>query len=74
MFFEHPAQYFNKKQTQVLEHKAIDPALVAEMVEKREVARKAKNWEKADQIRKELVDMGISLEDRPDGPVWKING
>ena len=74
MFFEHPAQYFNKKQTQVLEHKSIDPALVAEMVEKREVARKAKNWEKADQIRKELVDMGIGLEDRPDGPVWKING
>ena len=28
----------------------------------------------ADQIRKELVDMGISLEDRAEGPVWKING
>ena len=49
------------------------PDVVAEMVEKREVARKVKNWEMADQIRKDLLDMGIILEDRADGPIWKIN-
>ena len=74
MFLEHPTQYFDNKQTQVLEQKSIDHAVVAEMVEQREAARKSKNWELADQIRKELVDMGISLEDRAGGPVWKING
>jgi cysteinyl-tRNA synthetase len=73
MFLEHPTRYFNKKQTRVLEQKSIDPAVVAEMVEKREVARKAKNWEMADLVRKELLDMGITLEDRAEGPVWKIN-
>jgi cysteinyl-tRNA synthetase len=73
MFLENPTRYFNKKQTRVLEQKSIDPDVVAEMVEKREVARKVKNWEMADQIRKELLDMGIILEDRADGPVWKIN-
>ena len=74
MFLEHPTQYFDNKQTQILEQKSIDHAVVAEMVEQREAARKSKNWEMADQIRKELVDMGISLEDRAEGPVWKING
>ena len=74
MFLENPTQYFDNKQTQVLEQKSIDHAVVAEMVEQREAARKSKNWEMADQIRKELVDMGISLEDRAGGPVWKING
>ena len=74
MFLEHPTQYFDNKQTQVLEQKSIDHAVVAEMVKQREAARKSKNWEMADQIRKELVDMGISLEDRAGGPVWKING
>ena len=74
MFLEHPTQYFDNKQTQILEQKSIDHAVVAEMVEQREAARKSKNWEMADQIRKELVDMGISLEDRAGGPVWKING
>ncbi len=74
MFLEHPTQYFDNKQNQVLEQKSIDHAVVAEMVEQREAARKSKNWEMADQIRKELVDMGISLEDRAEGPVWKING
>ncbi len=73
MFLENPTRYFNKKQTRVLEQKSIDLDVVAEMVEKREVARKVKNWEMADQIRKELLDMGIILEDRADGPVWKIN-
>ena len=74
MFLENPTQYFDNKQTQVLEQKSIDHAVVAEMVKQREAARKSKNWEMADQIRKELVDMGISLEDRAGGPVWKING
>jgi cysteinyl-tRNA synthetase len=74
MFLENPIRYFDNKQTRVLEQKSIDPEVVAEMVEKREVARKAKNWEMADQIRKELLDMGITLEDRAEGPVWKIDG
>ncbi|MDH3567534.1 MAG: cysteine--tRNA ligase [Desulfobacteraceae bacterium] len=73
MFLENPTRYFNKKQTRVLEQKSINPDVVAEMVEKREVARKVKNWEMADQIRKDLLDMGIILEDRADGPVWKFN-
>jgi cysteinyl-tRNA synthetase len=73
MFLDSPQQYFDNKQTQVLEKKSIDPDVVAEMVEKREVARKDKNWEMADQIRKELLEMGITLEDRAEGPVWKIN-
>ena len=44
MFLEHPTQYFDNKQTQILEQKSIDHAVVAEMVEQREAARKSKNW------------------------------
>jgi cysteinyl-tRNA synthetase len=43
------------------------------MVKEREEARKTKDWEKADQIRKQLDDMNIIIEDRPDGTIWKIN-
>jgi len=42
------------------------------LIEKREVARKAKDYKTADAIRKTLADMGINLEDRPDGVRWSF--
>ena len=42
------------------------------MIERREVARK-ENWAMADRIRNQLVDIGIILEDGPEGTIWKIN-
>ncbi len=41
------------------------------MIEEREKARKQKDFRKADKIRKELAEKGISIEDSPHGPRWK---
>ena len=46
-------------------------AEIAELVEKRQAARKAKNWAEADRIRDELNSRGIVLEDTPRGVRWK---
>ena len=73
MLLENPSDYFDKKQKQVLEQKSVDPTMIEKMVEERNAARKAKDWKKADQIRNQLVDMDVILEDRPEGTVWKIN-
>jgi len=73
ILLEQPAVYFDKKQTQILKQKTIDPAMIAKMVEERNVARKTKNWKKADQIRNQLAEMDVILEDRPEGTIWKIN-
>jgi cysteinyl-tRNA synthetase len=40
------------------------------LVEKREAARKAKNWKEADAIRTQLKSMGIVLEDTAQGIRW----
>lgn len=42
-------------------------ALIAE----RQAARKEKNFARADEIRKELLDKGIVLEDTREGVKWK---
>jgi cysteinyl-tRNA synthetase len=45
---------------------------ILEKIEKRKVAKLAKNWTLADQIRQELLDEGVILEDAPDGlTYWK---
>lgn len=67
-----PKAYFENKKVQGLEEKAIDPAVIDQMVQERTEARKSKNWARADVLRKELEEMNILLEDRPDGTVWKI--
>ncbi len=69
---ETPDDYFNEKQARELEKRSIDPADIEEMVIQRDAARKEKNWEKADQIRKQLADMNIVLQDRPEGTVWRF--
>ena len=42
-------------------------ALIAE----REAARKARNWARADEIRDTFQDLGYTLEDTPEGTLWK---
>ncbi len=43
------------------------------LIEKRQQARKDKNWKLADEIRDELKEKGIVLEDTPAGVKWKRN-
>ena len=53
-----------------------DDALVGKLmqllIEVRADARKSKNFAAADKIRKSLTELGITLEDRPDGTDWTI--
>ena len=41
------------------------------LIEERQAARKAKNFARADEIRNELADKGIILEDTRQGVTWK---
>ena len=45
---------------------------IAELVARRERARREREWAIADQIRGELIGMGVEIEDRPDGTTdWR---
>lgn len=54
----------NKKDTDVIDSE------IEALIEKRQEARKDKNWAVADSIRDELKDKGIILEDTPEGVKW----
>jgi cysteinyl-tRNA synthetase len=42
------------------------------MIEKRNLARKDRDFAEADRIRDELLSRGIVLEDRKEGTIWKV--
>jgi cysteinyl-tRNA synthetase len=44
---------------------------VEALIEKREEARKNKDWESADRLRQELKEMGIEIIDSKEGPIWR---
>jgi cysteinyl-tRNA synthetase len=45
---------------------------IKNLVDEREEARKKKDWKTADAIRAKLKNMGVILEDTPEGIKWKI--
>jgi cysteinyl-tRNA synthetase len=47
--------------------------LVRMLVEFRQEARQERDWAKADAIRDRLADMGIALEDGPEGTRWRLS-
>lgn len=61
---------------QELKEKALKRAKLTEdevlqKIEERTTARKNKEYEKSDTIRKDLASVGINLMDNPDGTTWR---
>ena len=44
---------------------------IEKLIEERQVARKGRNFQRADEIRAELLEKGIVLEDTREGVKWK---
>ena len=44
---------------------------IQDLVDERNAAKKARNFARADQIRNELAEKGIVIEDSKDGVRWK---
>ena len=52
----------------------IDDSLLAsikDLIAKRAAARTAKDWSQSDSIRDELSEMGIEVQDTPEGTKWR---
>ena len=50
-----------------------EAGLIQLLIKLRAQARANKDWATSDQIRDQLKELGVTLEDRADGTIWKLN-
>ena len=50
---------------------SVDQNKIQELIDKRNIARSSKDFKLADQIRSQLNEMNIEIEDTPNGTIWK---
>jgi cysteinyl-tRNA synthetase len=72
IFLMSPKEYFSAKKEKGMADQDIDPAMVDDLIVQRATARKEKNFARADEIRDQLQEMNIVLEDGPEGTVWRF--
>lgn len=63
---QNPSDWFSDLTT-----RKIDSEMINILIEKRSAARSSKNFEKADEIRRQLIEKGIHIEDTAEGTKWR---
>ena len=54
-----------------IENSTMTEKEIDELIIKRKIAKENKEYDKADQIREQLLEKNIQLEDKPDRTVWR---
>ena len=72
IFLKSPSDWFADKKEKGVAEMAVDPATVEALIAERTRARKDRNFARADEIRDQLQQMNIVLEDGPSGTTWRF--
>ncbi len=72
LYQEEPTCYLTQLDDRLLEKKGIKREDVDELVTKRSMARKAKDFKLADEVRKTLDEWGITVQDTSQGTCWEV--
>jgi cysteinyl-tRNA synthetase len=72
IFQAEPQAYLADLQSRRLARAGLSADQVQKLVEERTAARKAKDFARADELRKQLTEMTVEIEDKPEGTVWRM--
>jgi cysteinyl-tRNA synthetase len=72
IFRREPSAFLNAYRSRLCARRAIDPAAVEARIAERAAARAAKDFARADDIRKTLHATGVELMDTPAGTTWRV--
>jgi cysteinyl-tRNA synthetase len=72
LFQEPPSEYLYLLDDMLLNQKGLERAKIDELVRQRAEVRAAKDFKRSDELRDELVKLGIALQDTPQGTTWEV--
>ena len=72
LFREDPTSYVDRQKKEGIKKLGISEGDISKLIDERNLARKDKNYKRADEIRNDLLSKGIVLEDTPSGTNWKL--
>jgi len=72
LFLENPAEYLRLLDDMLLKQKGLERDKIDGLVATRIQARAAKDFKRSDELRDELMAMGISLQDSAQGTSWEV--
>jgi cysteinyl-tRNA synthetase len=72
LFRDDPEKYLAQQRVEGLKKLNLTEEEILQFIEERNLARKEKNYKRADEIRNNLLSKGIVLEDTPSGTNWKL--
>jgi len=72
LFQEKAELFLRRKRERWMRNHGLSAQAIEELIQRRDRARSAKQWQEADRIRAELQERGITLEDTPGGTIWKV--
>ena len=72
LFQEAPAQYLTNLDDMLLTNANLVRADIETIFQARMRAREAKDFAKSDELRKKLTEMGIAVQDGPEGSSWEV--
>lgn len=72
LFQESPAQFLIDLDDKILQQKNLKRPEIEALVQERAKVRDAKDFAKADELRKKLTDLGIAVSDLPSGSFWEV--
>jgi len=68
---ENPARFLDGERDRALSRAGVTRGEIDQLIAERAEARRAKNWNRADEIRKGLSEKGIALEDASGRTTWR---
>ncbi|MBW1845912.1 MAG: cysteine--tRNA ligase [Deltaproteobacteria bacterium] len=72
VLLESPENYFESIKTHKTSLENLNAKEIEELIKERSAARQARDWGKADKIRKKLEEMKVVLEDSKEETIWRI--
>ena len=72
LFIEEPDHYLRFDREREAVKRGLAIAEIEALIAERRSARDAKEWQRADEIRKDLADRGVILKDTPTATTWTI--